>query len=199
MADHLLVIRAGATAYDLDGRLRGTLELPLAPAGVEEANHIAAELSTTPPSMLFTADDGPSLQTARLIGGACGLRPRLVAGLGNLDHGLWQGLLVDEIRRKQPRLHRQWLDNPWSVVPPRGESLEDACGRIDAAVGKLLRRHAQGRPALVVPRPLDRLVLWVVAGQPLGDLWAEGDAPAVMTVPVAAQWQSGRPRVSVAS
>lgn len=199
MADHLLVIRAGSTAYDLDGRLRGTLDMPLAPAGVEQAKRIAADLSTTPPAMLFAADDGPSLETAHIIGAACGLRPRAVADLGNLDLGLWQGLLVDEIRRKQPRLYRQWLDNPWSVVPPEGETLEDACARIDDVIGRLLRRRIPGLPAVVVPRPLDRLVLWVVAGRPTGDLWAEQPAAAAVTsVPVSSQWQPGGRGVSVA-
>ncbi len=119
--------------------------------------------------------------------------------LGNLDLGLWQGLLVDEIRRKQPRLYRQWLDNPWSVVPPEGETLEDACARIDDVIGRLLRRRIPGLPAVVVPRPLDRLVLWVVAGRPTGDLWAEQPAAAaVNSVPVSSQWQPGGRGVSVA-
>lgn len=198
MADHLLVLRAGVTAYDLDGRLRGTLDMPLAAAGVAEARRLGLELAASPPTSLHAADDGPSGETARLIGDACGLRPRTVAGLTNLDQGLWQGMLVEDIRRKQPRLHRQWLEHPWSVVAPEGESLEEACARVDDIIGRLLRRRPRGTVALVVPRPLDRIVLWVAAGRPLDDVWtADGPEPQVVRLPVAGQWRSSRRSVPV--
>lgn len=198
MADHLLVIRAGVTDYDLDGRLRGTLDIPLAAAGLDEARRAAAELAASPPTALHAADDGPSRQTARLIGDGCGLKPRTVAGLTNLDQGLWQGMLVEEIRRKRPRLHRQWLEHPWTVVPPEGESLEEACSRVEELLGRLLRRHQRGRLALVVPRPLDRVVLWVAAGRPLDDVWAEEQpSPPIVRLPIVGQWGSPRAPVSV--
>ncbi|NBU39781.1 MAG: histidine phosphatase family protein [Planctomycetia bacterium] len=198
MADHLLVLRAGVTAYDLDGRLRGTLDMPLAAAGVAEARRLGVELAASPPTSLHAADDGPSGETARLIGDACGLRPRTVAGLTNLDQGLWQGMLVEEIRRKQPRLHRQWLEHPWSVVPPEGESLEEACARVDDIIGRLLRRRPRGTVALVVPWPLDRIVLWVAAGRPLDDVWtADGPETQGVRLPVAGQWRSSRRSVPV--
>lgn len=196
MADQLLVVRAGVTDYEIDGRLRGTLEIPLAAAGVAEARRVAGEMAGDPPTTLCVADDRPSRETADLIGAACGLKPRAVVDLANLDQGLWQGMLVEEIRRKQPRLHRQWLEHPWSVVPPEGESLEEACARVEAVLARLLRRHSTGRVALVVPWPLDRVVLWVAAGRPLNDLWGgHSTGPLVEAVPMAAQWRPPRPLV----
>lgn len=198
MSEQLLVVRAGVTDYELDGRLRGTLEVPLAPAGLDEARRMAADLVTAPPTHLYTADDGPSGETGDVVGAALGLKPRVVAGLTNVDQGLWQGMLVEEIRRKQPRLFRQWCDHPWSVVPPEGEALEEACDRIDDVVGRLVRRHPAGRLALVVPWPLDRVVLWVAAGRPLDDVWGGPVSPASVTVvPLAGQWRPARPPVPV--
>jgi broad specificity phosphatase PhoE len=169
MPDSLIVIRAGATDYELHGRIRGTLDVPLCAAGEEEARQ-AAGLLPIGPRALYTSRELSALDTSRIVGGRAGLKPRILDGLHNLDQGLWQGLLVDEIRRKQPRLYRQWQDNPWSVAPPEGELLEDACERVERSLEHIHRRHARGLVALVVSDPLDR-------SGPSGPGRARGNAP----------------------
>jgi len=199
MVDELLVVRAGVTDYELSGRLRGTLDMPLAAAGRAWMERIATELAFAPPQAVLHAADGPSRESAALIAAAADVRPREVAGMVNLDQGLWQGMLIDDIRVKQPRLHRQWLDDPWSVVPPEGEALDEACERVDTLLARLLRRRPAGRLALVVPWPLDRVVLWVVAGRSLDGMWegAEG-AAEIAVVPLGSQWKPVRPQVRLA-
>lgn len=184
------MIRSGATEYDLLGRIRGTLHIPLSKVGIAEAEAAATQLSAAPPDVLFVADGPCAEETAAIIGRRVGLRPRSLTALGNLDQGLWQGMLVEEIRRRQPRLARQWEDNPWAVMPPEGEPLDEACDRVDAVLEKILKRYPEGRVALVVPHPLDRIIRWTVAGEPLGDLWdRDGAVPAVVDLPVAAGWK----------
>jgi len=195
MPDHLILVRAGASDYDEQGRIRGTLAMPLSAAGVAEAREAAALLAAAPPATLYASPDACARETARVVAAACSLRPRRLADLVNLDQGLWQGMLVDEIRSKQPRLYRQWQDNPWSVAPPEGELLEDACLRVEAALEVLARRHPAGRIALVVPQPLDQIVRWIVSGESMGDLWGgTPQRPPVAEFPLAAQWRPTRRR-----
>jgi broad specificity phosphatase PhoE len=188
--DHLIVIRSGATDYDRQGRIRGTLDIPLCDVGRADAARAGELLAADTPDALYTSGSACAIETSRIVGAASGLRPRRIADLHNLDQGLWQGMLVDEIRRKQPRLHRQWQDNPWAVAPPEGELLEEACERVEVALEKLVRRHPAGRVALVVPQPLDRIVGWLVSGKSMGDLWhIDGERPPVDVLSVAAQWR----------
>jgi len=195
MPDHLILIRAGASDYEEQGRIRGTLVMPLSATGLAEARRAAELVAATPPVAVYASPDGCARETARLVGNACGLRPRRIASLTNLDQGLWQGMLVDEIRVKQPRLYRQWQDNPWSVAPPEGELLEEVCLRVEAALETLARRHPAGRIAVVVPQPLDQLVRWIVSGETMGDLWGgEPNRPPVAEFPLAAQWRPTRRR-----
>ncbi|NBT12600.1 MAG: histidine phosphatase family protein [Planctomycetia bacterium] len=190
MADSLVVIRAGTTDYDLQGRIRGTLDMPLAAEGVAEARALATRLAASPIDALYVAPDRASLETARHALGGLGLRPRQLDDLANFDQGLWQGMLVDDIRVKQPRVYRQWQDNPWAVSPPDGELLEEACSRVESALAALRRRHPRGRIAVVVPAPLDQVVRWLTAGAAIDDLWSRGPAEsAVVEVPLAAQWR----------
>lgn len=220
MADFLLLIRSGKTAYDHEGRIKGTLDVPLSPEGVEEAHAFAdralrllADHATisraaagggddakeTPPigrslHRLFASTARCGRETAEIVGRRLGLKPQACRGLENLDHGLWQGLRVDEIEERQPRIHRQWLENPWSVAPPEGELLDECCDRVASTLERIARRQAAGGIAAVVPEPLGRVIRWVVAGEPLGDLWrpVEGDE-GVRLVSLADQWTI-RPR-----
>jgi broad specificity phosphatase PhoE len=211
MAEHLILIRSGPTDYEVQGRIRGTLDIPLAPAGIAAAERAAlllarraapgagAESAPQPPlAAVYAAADSACNATARIIGQALGVKPRTATDLGNLDQGLWQGLLVDDIRTKQPRLHRQWVDNPWAIAPPEGESLDDATARLEQALEMICRRHGSGRVAVVVSPPIDRLILWLVAGEPLGDLWCTScPENTVAELPLAAQWKGARQRVPV--
>jgi len=197
--DHLIVIRAGATDYDLEERIRGTLDMPLSAAGTAAATRAGETLAKDPPTMLYASTDEAAEETARIVGVACNLKPKSLSGLGNIDMGLWQGRLAEEIRDTQPRLHRQWQDNPWSVAPPEGELLEEACERVEAALEKIFKRHPSGTVAMVVPRPLDAIVMWLVSGRSMGDLWRfDLEADLVDTLPVAAQWQPPRPGTAIA-
>jgi len=201
MPDTLIVIRAGATDYERQGRIRGAVDIPLCAAGITEAEEAAAALSRLPVSALCASEELGAMETARIIGRTLGLKPRSLPNLRNLDQGLWQGLLVEEIRRRQPRLYRQWQDNPWGVAAPEGELLEEACARVEKTLEKLLRRRDDGRLALVVPEPLDRIIRWLVAGESMGDLWERMARTAPFAeIPVAAQWArlSGGPRRQVA-
>ena len=186
MADLLVVIRSGTTDYDLQGRIRGNLNIPLAPAGIAAAEAAARHLSAALPVALYTSPTRCSVETADVIGAATSQVPRRVPSLAGLDLGLWQGMLVSEIRRRQPRLARHWEEDPWTVVPPDGEPLAAARDRIASAIGKILSRHPEGPVAVVVPAPIDRIIREVIAGEPAGDLWQIADtAPAVVELHVA--------------
>jgi broad specificity phosphatase PhoE len=192
MPDHLIVIRSAATDYERQGRVRGSLDIPPCSAGLAEVTALADRLTAVPPVAIYTAATACGIQTGRILGNRWGVQPKRLELLNNLDLGLWQGKLVSEIRSLQPRLYRQWQDDPWSVAPPEGELLEEARSRVEDGLEKMFKRHPTGRVAVVVPAPLDSIVRWLVSGSPLGDLWqpdATQDALAVL--PIAAQWRIG--------
>jgi phosphoserine phosphatase len=110
-------------------------------------------------------------QTADVIAQHLGLRVKRLVRMQNLDYGLWQGLPVSEVRHKQPKVYRQWQEQPEYVCPPEGELLSQAEERVRVCMNKLLRRHKEGVIALVAPEPLASLVRSFVKNDELGDLW----------------------------
>ena len=186
MADLLVVVRSGTTDYDLQGRIRGNLDIPLTPAGRAAAEAAAHDLVSAPLVALYTSPATCAAETAAVIGDALDIVPRAVAGLDDVDLGLWQGMLVKEIRRRQPRLARHWEEDPWTVVPPDGEPLAAVRFRVAAALERILGRHPSGRVGVVVPQPLDRIIRHCVTDEPVGDLWNVLSAgPPTVELPLA--------------
>ena len=101
----------------------------------------------------------PARHTAEIVGETLGIKVKKLSKMQNLNHGLWQGMLVDDVQHKQPKVYRQWLEQPENVCPPEGEMLGEAEERVRAAMTKLLKKHKEGfdrrlrARAAVEPRP----------------------------------------------
>ena len=158
----VVLIRPGATAYDEQKRVQGVLDIPLSERGRAEVAQLAAtlpdELKGAELTALYCGPGESVARTAEAVGKVLGLRPRRVDELRNLDQGLWQGLQIDEIKRRNLRVFRQWKDDPLTVCPPHGERVEDALERIKAALKPLIKRHHDETIALVVGEPLAQLI-----------------------------------------
>lgn len=170
----IVLIRPGATEYDRQGRIQGVLDVPLSEEGAGEASRIAAELQETGIELLYTSDCEHALQTASAVAAALGVKSKRLENMQNLDHGLWQGMLVEEVKRKQPKVYRQWQEQPASICPPGGEMLGDAQKRVRAVLVKLFKKHKDGVIGLVVPEPLASLVRALLEQTEVGDLWRAG-------------------------
>jgi broad specificity phosphatase PhoE len=157
-----ILIRSGTTLYDEQNRVQGILDVPLSERGRAEAVRLAeslgAMLAATPLAALYCGPGESVVRTAEIVGKALGLRPRRIDDLRNLDQGLWQGLQLEEIRRRNTKLFRQWIEDPLTICPPQGETVEDAMDRVKQALKPLFRRHQSESFGLVVGEPLARLV-----------------------------------------
>jgi len=167
----IILIRPGSTDYDQEGRIQGTLDIPLNEQGDSEVEFLIEELRGRKIEAIYSPPCQPAEQTAKAIGKRLGIRCKKLDRMRNIDYGLWQGMRIDEVRRKQPRVYRQWQDQPESVCPPEGEMLNQAEQRVRTAMAKLLKRHKEGAFALVVPEPLASLVRRFVNQCDLGNLW----------------------------
>jgi phosphoserine phosphatase len=167
----VLLIRPGATEYDQQGRVQGTLDVPLCEDGRQEVAKMVEELREQPVTAIYASPCQSAEQTAEALGAALNLKTKTIDKLQNLDHGLWQGMLVDEVKTKQPRVYRQWQEQPETVCPPQGETLAIARQRVQAALIKLFKKHKEGLLAIVTPEPLASVVRHVLSQGEWGDLW----------------------------
>lgn len=167
----ILLIRSGSTDFDEQGRIKGTLDIPLNFEGTAQVAKLADELATIPIDSLYASPCRCASQSAEVIARARKLKVRTLDELQNLDHGLWHGKLVDELRQTQPKVYRQLQERPETVCPPGGEPVGAALDRVKAALLKLLKKHKSGTIALVVPEPITSIARSILSHCDLGDLW----------------------------
>ncbi len=181
----IVLVRPGSTAFDDEGRIKGCLDFPLSEFGEKQARGVASEIAThlrhlTGQPSLAAIYSGPcqsAQATAAIIADACPAKVRVVDCMLNVDHGLWQGKLIDEVKRLQPKVYRHIQEFPEAFSPPGGETIDEAQTRVRKSISKLLKKHSNGLFALVVPDPLASLVRQLLVAGELGDLWkAEQDS-----------------------
>lgn len=167
----VLLIRPGATTFDEEGRIKGAMDIPLSETGVQQVEALAADLAGRQLDVLYVAPGESARQSAEKIVEVNHVKQKTMECLKNLNHGLWQGKLVSEVKRLQPRVYRQFQENPADVCPPDGETVQEAIDRVHGSIAKLLRKHRRGRIGIIVPEPLAAIVRSVLTGKPLGDIW----------------------------
>lgn len=177
---NLLLVRPGATEFDQQGRIQGTLDIPLCEDGRRQCEESIEGLAAKKPTAVYTSPCQSARQTGELIAAAVSaagptVKSKTLDKLSNLDHGLWQGMLIEEVRTKQPKVYKQWQDKPQTVCPPNGETVTNAKARVAEALRKLLKKHKDGTIAVVTPEPLASVVRHVLQHDELNDLWHSSD------------------------
>ena len=126
----VVLIRPGCTDFDEQNRIQGVLDLPLNHRGHAQVLGLVAQLQEVSFDVIFTAPSQPARSTAQAICEQCGAALKELDDFRNLDHGLWQGLQVNDVRRKYPKVFKQWQESPETVCLPEGETVSEAVERI---------------------------------------------------------------------
>ncbi|MEM6690977.1 MAG: histidine phosphatase family protein [Planctomycetota bacterium] len=172
----ILLIRPGSTDFDEQHRIKGSLDMPMSDEGHEQVALMINDVATFRPKTIYAAPCESARQTAEALSEICNAKVKTVEEFVNVDHGLWHGKLIDELRRNHPKIYKRAQEAAEEVCPPGGESLPDATRRIEKIIKKITKRRGGDVIALVVPDPLAGLVRGLLCDEPLVNLWdAETD------------------------
>ena len=150
----IILVSAGATELDAQGRITGALDVPMCVEAEEHIRQTAAQLSFFSIDMVYAAACDSARQTAKILSNKRKLKIKVSPVLSNLDCGLWHGKRIDEIKQTQPRLFRKWAEMSEGVCPPDGETLVDARDRVDQFLTRIRKKHPSGTIVVVAPQPL---------------------------------------------
>ncbi len=167
----IVLLRPGSTDFDEQGRIQGTLDVPLNPKGAHQVARSVGELSSVELDAVYASPCHAAQQTASALAADHDLRVKVIDKLQNLDQGLWHGKLIEELKKNQPRVYKQWQENPQTLCPPQGEPFAHAQLRVQQALEKLLHKHRSGVIALVAPEPIASLIRSTLTHREIGDLW----------------------------
>ena len=133
MPPTIYYIRHGETAWNAEGRLQGTLDIPLNDLGRQQAAHagnILADLfardGRDTSLLTFVASPlGRARSTMELVRGKLKLPAADYAlddRLREIGYGQWEGSTLPQMQLSDPELFAKRQAEKWTVSPPGGES-----------------------------------------------------------------------------
>ena len=154
----IIIVKPGATDLDEQGRIVGSLDVPLSESGEQQAKDAAAKLEGIKLKAVYCSPSLAAQQTAVQITLGTRVKVRVDANLKNMDHGLWHGKEIKELQSNQPKFFRQWEENPASICPPGGETTTELLPRVDAMLKTITRKHKTGTVVIVAPDPIASII-----------------------------------------
>lgn len=133
----IFLVRHGATEWNHSKRAQGQADVALTEAGHRQAVAAAEELSHVAVDAVYASDLQRAVATAEPIARTHGVEVRTDPAFREIDQGEWEGLHVDEIRRRWPDLWgpaRHWTTRPGGESPAqvRARALEGLTRVVDA-------------------------------------------------------------------
>lgn len=181
----VLLARHGETPWNAEGRYQGQRDIALSPVGEEQARRLGERLAGVPVTRAVASPLSRARRTAELaLGEARAGLLSLDAGLAEIAHGDWEGLLAAEIRERDPQRLRAWRDAPETVqMPGGGESLVEVLDRAWPAFARACEGLGEDDTLLVVAHDaVNRVLLARVMGLPLSRLWSFRQAPTTLNL-----------------
>ncbi len=169
------LIQTGQTTWTND-RVESLAGAPLTEQGALDMAAVAGEIAAENKiDIVYTGIGETEHKAAALAAKIFGVKVRANKELHELNFGLWQGLTYEEIKRRHPKVYKQWTEAPASVHPPDGESFAEAYHRLRRAMKGILKRN-RDKTVLMVLRPvIAGIMRCVLAGESVDNIRRHSD------------------------
>ncbi len=146
----ILAIRHGETAWNVDTRIQGHLDIPLNDTGRWQAQRLARALAARDTiHAVYSSDLQRAHATAQAIAQATGAPLATHPGLRERGFGLFEGKTYVEIEQTWPEDSAHWRQRTPHWAPAGGESLLQVRERIIRTLHELAARHPGQQIVLV--------------------------------------------------
>lgn len=160
------IARHGTTENNLDRRLSGWAETPLASTGLLPTEIVISKLASQRIDAIYTSDLSRASITAEFIAQGLNFQKKIVklSGLREVDYGDATNMLTTEAYERYPL-----LDRDTHFVPLNGESLDQMQQRVFATIEKVNATHTDENILLVCHSGVMAALKASHIGQDLGE------------------------------
>ena len=137
----ILAIRHGETAWNVDTRIQGHLNIPLNDTGHWQGQRLGQALAGEAIAAIYASDLSRAHETALYVSRATGVPVVPEMGLRERGFGEFEGKTFAEIEIALPDQSQRWRKRDPSFTPAGGESLLQVQARVLATVNRLAEQH----------------------------------------------------------
>lgn len=148
-ATRLIVVRHGETAWNVEQRIQGHLDVPLNAHGRWQAGRMAQALADERFAAIYSSDLVRAAETAAALSQVAGPAVSLERGLRERAFGRFEGVSWTEIHERWPEDATRWRAREPDFAPGGGESLRVFYDRVVATALRLACAHPGETVALV--------------------------------------------------
>ena len=164
MSTRLYLVRHGSTELAEEGRFVGTTDVKLSVKGQWESECLAERLKTERLDAIYTSPLPCAAETASMVACLHNTEPVRRHNLKEAHFGQWEGLRRTEVERDFRCEYRSWLQDPFTIAPPGGESGLNALNRVLPGVRRLIDIHRDQSIALVSHEVISKLLICAFLG-----------------------------------
>jgi broad specificity phosphatase PhoE len=146
----IVLLRHGATDWNLQGRCQGSSDRRLSEVGVRQAEQIAAHLSSETIHAVYSSSLQRARHTAQLVSLPHNLPVLIEDDVRELDHGELEGLTFNEIKHQYAEFLVRWRTKPAEIHVPGGENLSRVAERAWHGLNRIVARHDLAQTVVVV-------------------------------------------------
>lgn len=142
-ATRIIAIRHGETAWNVDARIQGHIDIPLNDIGLWQAAQAGKALAGEPVAAIYSSDLLRAYATAQAVAATTGASLTADQGLRERCFGSFEGQTFADIEASHPEEALRWRKRDPDFVPAGGgESLQMLRERIATTVARLAAGHA---------------------------------------------------------
>lgn len=173
----IALIPCGRSEWRSGGRLLGRVELSPTASAAEQYAAWSAMLRPLALTRIIHSPDELATTTAQALAQRLETTAKPLAGLVEVDVGLWAGLTDAQLKKRYASAYRQLLEAPLSVNPPSGEEFSSAVDRLESCLRKQLKRNGKGCIGLVLRPLVLALARCILEGTDVSSIWALSGRP----------------------
>lgn len=182
---NILLVRHGETSWNREGRYQGRTDIPLSDVGQGQVRALGVRLAGLAIRVAVASPLTRARTTAEAVMAGRSVPLELDAGLVEISHGGWEGLLASDVVRDHAEMFGVWRTAPGGSSPagPGAETLGDVEARAWPVLARVCSRLAADDTGLIAAHDaVNRVLLCRVLGLPLERIWSFRQAPATLNV-----------------
>ncbi len=150
LPQRVILVRHGETGWNSAGQLQGHSNPSLNEKGKTQAREVALQLAEEEVERIISSDLARAAETAGIIARHHRLPLMMDPLLRELNFGGWEGLTLNEIQSRFPQECNEWMQDPWAVRIPGGETAEELKLRVIEAWNRIIDDLPAARTVVIV-------------------------------------------------
>ncbi len=147
---NIFIIRHGESVWNREQRVQGREDPGLSAAGRKQAAAAAKRLRREGIKTVYSSDLKRAAQTAKIIADASRAKLVLMPELEEMILGAWQGMTIDEVKKRFPKSYAAWKKAPSKARIPGWEGVANFTARVRRVFRSIIGKGGASHDVCIV-------------------------------------------------